>query len=103
SLNFKPDEDGEYSVLVRDHLKRGGATFVYCLEVAPVQSSLIVKFPDVARNDTQTRQYIAVPRGNRFASVVSVKRASAPGDLAFQPDALPKGIRLLSPSMPGKV
>jgi hypothetical protein len=103
SLNFKPDEEGEYSVLVRDHLKRGGPGFVYCVEVAPVQPSLSVKIPEVARNDTQSRQYIAVPRGNRFASLISIKRTSAPGDLSFSMDGLPKGMRLLPTTMPGKV
>jgi hypothetical protein len=103
SLNFKPDEDGEYTLLIRDHLKRGGAGFVYCVEVASVQPSLSVKIPEVARNDTQSRQYIAVPRGNRFVSLISVKRTSAPGDLSFSVDGLPKGVRLLPNPMPGKV
>ena len=103
SLNFKPDEDGEYTLLVRDHLKRGGAGFVYCVEVAPVQTSLTIKIPEVARNDSQSRQYIAVPQGNRFASLISVKRTSAPGDLNFRVDNLPKGVRLIPNPMPGKV
>ena len=87
SVNFKPDEDGEYAVLVRDHLKRGGPDFVYCVEVAPVEPSLTVKIPEVARNDTQSRQYIAVPRGNRFATLVSVKRTGLSGDLSFRVDS----------------
>jgi len=64
SLAFKPDVAGDYAVVVRDHLKRGGPDYVYCLEIAPVEPSLSVKIPEVARNDTQSRQYIAVPRGN---------------------------------------
>ena len=103
SVNFKPDEDGEYSVLVRDHLKRGGPEFVYCVEVAPVEPSLTVKIPEVARNDTQSRQYIAVPRGNRFATLMSVKRASLSGDLVFRADGMPQGVTLAAETMPGKV
>ena len=103
SVNLKPDEDGEYTVLVRDHLKRGGPDFVYCVEVAPVESSLTVKIPEVARNDTQSRQYIAVPRGNRFATLVSVKRANLSGDITFRAEALPQGVKLATETMPGKV
>lgn len=103
SINFKPDEDGEYSVLVRDHLKRGGPDFVYCVEVTPIEPSLTLKIPEVARNDTQTRQYIAVPRGNRFATLMSVRRANLGGDLVFRADDLPKGVTLAAETMPGKV
>lgn len=103
AVNFKPEEDGEYTVLVRDHLKRGGAGFVYCVEVAPVEPSLAVKIPEVARNDTQSRQYIAVPRGNRFATLISVKRSNLSGDLAFHAEGLPAGVVLAAEAMPGKV
>ena len=103
SVNFKPEEDGEYTVLVRDHLKRGGPDFVYCVEVAPVEPSITVKIPEVARNDTQSRQYIAVPRGNRFATLISVRRANLAGDLKLSADDLPKGVRLLAETLPAKI
>ena len=102
-VTLKSEEDGEYAVLVRDHLKRGGPDYVYCVEVAPVSPSLTVKIPEVARNDTQTRQYITVPRGNRFATMVSVKRANFSGDLAFKMDGLPTGVALQADTMSGKV
>jgi len=102
SLNFKPDEDGDYTVLVRDHLKRGGPDFVYCLEVAPVEPSITVKIPEVARNDTQGRQYIAVPRGNRFATLISVRRANVASELVFSADALPRGVKLHAEILPAK-
>jgi hypothetical protein len=103
SVTFKPDEDGEYAVLVRDHLRRGAPDFVYCVEVAPVEPSLVVKIPEVARNDTQSRQYIAVPRGNRFTTLISVRRANVTGDINFSVDGLPNGVKLEAETMPGKV
>lgn len=103
AVTFKPDEDGEFAVRVRDHLRRGGAEFVYSVEVAPAEPSLTVKFPEVARNDSQSRQYLAVPRGNRFATLLSVRRTASPGDLTIRGEGLPKGLRLLTPAMPGKV
>src|SRR4030095_15980920 len=78
-------------------------SFVYCLEIAPVASTLGLKIPEVARNDTQTRQYIAVPKGNRFATLVSVKRANFSSDLEFKVDDLLTGLRLRSEPMPAKV
>jgi hypothetical protein len=101
-VNFKPDEDGDYTVLVRDHLRRGGADFVYCLEVAPVEPGITVKISEVARNDTQGRQYIAVPRGNRFATLISVRRANVASELTFRADYLPNGVRLLAETLPAK-
>ena len=103
ALNFKPDEDGEFALLVRDHLKRGGPDFVYCVEVAPVEPSITVKIPEVARNESQTRQYIAVPRGNRFATLMSVRRANVGGDIAFQAASLPSGVKLRAETLPAKV
>ncbi len=103
SLTFKPAEDGEFTVLVRDHLKRGGQDFVYCVEVAEVQPSITVKIPDVARNDTQTRQYIAVPRGNRFATLMSARRANLSADVEFRADQLPDGVKLRAETLPAKV
>jgi len=94
TLTFKPDEDGDFAVLIRDHLKRGGPDFVYALEVAPVTPSLSLKIPDVARNDTQSRQYIAVPRGNRFATLVGIKRANLSGELVLHPGGLPDGVTM---------
>ncbi|HXG48991.1 MAG TPA: PPC domain-containing protein [Methylomirabilota bacterium] len=100
ALSFKPDEDGEFTLLVRDHRRRGGPDFVYCVEVAPVEPVLTLKIPEVARNDTQSRQYIAVPRGNRFATAVSVRRSGVAGDLRFRAEALPAGVRMLVEPMP---
>lgn len=103
SINVKVDEDGEYAFFVRDFLRRGGPDFTYCVEVAPVAPSIAVRIPEVARNDSQTRQYIAVPRGNRFATLMSVRRANVAGDVNFMAAPLPAGVKLNSETMPGKV
>ena len=103
SINVKVDEDGEYAFFVRDFLRRGGPDFTYCVEVAPVAPSIAVRIPEVARNDSQTRQYIAVPRGNRFATLMSVRRANVSGDVNFMAAPLPAGVKLNAETMPGKV
>lgn len=103
SINIKADEDGEYTFFVRDFLRRGGPDFTYCVEVAPVAPSLAVRIPEVARNDSQSRQYIAVPRGNRFANLMSVRRANVAGEVNFMAAPLPSGVKLNAETMPGKV
>ena len=102
ALNFKSEEDGEFTLLVRDQLKRGGPDFVYCAEIAAVEPGITTKIPEVARNDTQTRQSIAVPRGNRFATLMSVRRANVAGDITFHAAALPDGVKLRAETLPAK-
>jgi hypothetical protein len=44
-----------------------------------------------------------VPRGNRFATLVSVKRANVASELAFHADDLPKGVKLRAEALPAKI
>ena len=56
-LKFTPPATTNYFVRIRDTLGRGGPDFAYRIEVTPVAPHLAVKIPEVARNDTQSRQY----------------------------------------------
>ena len=82
-LKFTPPETTNYFVRVRDTLGQGGRDFVYRVEIVPVAARLALKIPEVSRNDTQSRQFISVPRGNRFATLISAKRANFGGELVF--------------------
>ena len=64
---------------------------------------LEVKIPEVARNDTQARQCIAVPRGNRFATLISAKRANFGGELVFGAEGLPAGVTLQADRMAANI
>jgi hypothetical protein len=57
----------------------------------------------VARNDSQSRQFITVPRGNRFATMISAKRANFAGDLTFNVADLPPGVKMSSETLPGRL
>lgn len=103
SLKFTPSADGEYFVAVKDQLRQGGPDYVYRVEVVAVQPSLSLSIPQVARNDSQTRQYIAVPRGNRFATLISARRGNFSGDLTFSMEGLPTGVRMIADAMPDKI
>ena len=93
-LKFTANASTNYLLRIYDKLGHGGRDFTYRIEVAPVKPGLSVKIPEVARNDTQSRQYIAVPRGNRFATLVGVKRANFGGELVLEAPELPKGVSL---------
>ncbi len=72
-LKFTPPASTNYFIRVYDKLGHGGRDFAYRIEITPVKAALSIKIPEVARNDTQSRQFIAVPRGNRFATLIAAK------------------------------
>lgn len=102
-LRWTVPADGEYFVRVKDQLGQGGLDYVYRVEVTLVQPTLAVTIPEAARNDTQTRQWIAVPRGNRYALLVNCKRANWAGDVRVAMEALPPGITLTADTLSSKL
>ena len=97
-FRFQVPEDGEYAIRVIDHLGRGGPEFVYRVEFTPVSPSLTLGIPRVTRYG-QERQQIVVPRGNRYATLVSANRANFGGELVLDGKDLPEGITMTAPPM----
>jgi hypothetical protein len=97
-LRFTVPADGEYCVKVADHLAAGGSEYVYRVEVTPVQPKLVVTIPPVA-NNSQERQTIVVPRGNRFATLVRATRSDFAGELKIEAPDLPPGVTLSAENM----
>ena len=93
--------DGNYFVRVSDHLERGGPTFVYRLEVVASVPELVFSSPEYSVNDTHLRQFVAVPRGGRYATLVNISRNNVSGDFKWQTPNLPPGVKLLNDIMPG--
>jgi hypothetical protein len=102
-LKITPSESTNYFVKIDDRLGLGGPDFVYRIEVTTVTPEITVKIPEVSRNDTQSRQFIPVPRGNRFATLISVKRANLSGEVQFEAPGLPPGMQLLAEGMAGNI
>ena len=92
-LRFTVPADGDYCIKVADQLGAGGSEYVYRVEVTPVQPKLLVTIPPVA-NNSQERQTIVVPRGNRFATLVRATRSDFAGELRIEAPDLPPGITL---------
>ncbi len=102
ALKFSVPADGEYVIGIRDQFENGGANHAYRIEVTPQQPSVVMSIPQVARNESQARQFITVPRGGRFATMMSAKRANFAGDVNFHIGDLPSGVKMVADVLPGK-
>ncbi len=104
---INPPADGLYTIRVTDHLERGGPNFVYRLELVASQPMLTFASPQYTVNDTQYRQFMAIPRGGRMVLLQNFSRSNVSGDFNFDAPNLPQGVKLLTtlapkdqPSMP---
>ncbi len=97
-LHFKVPRDGAYYLSVRDQLSRGGPIFTYRVEVTPAVPDVALTIPEM-RKDTQERQTIVVPRGNRYGAIFRVKRSDVGGTLKVSPRDLPPGITAQSDAL----
>jgi hypothetical protein len=91
-LRWKAPEDGEFIIAIRDQLFRGGPTFTYRIEINTVVKKVATWLPEMVINSSQERRAIPVPKGNRYATLVRVKRMDEGGDLNLNPEGLPDGV-----------
>jgi hypothetical protein len=92
-FRFTVPEDKEYAIYVTDHLRKGGPAYAYRLEITPIEPRLTLNIPRVEQY-SQVRQAVAVPRGNRYAALVSLGRADFGGDVVVSAGGLPAGVAL---------
>lgn len=92
--------DGNYYVRVTDHLERGGPNFVYRLELVASQPQLTFASPHYTVNDSQYRQFMAIPRGGRMVLLENFTRSAVSGDFKFEAAGLPQGVKLLTELAP---
>jgi len=95
-----PPADGDYILSVTDQLHQGGPDYTYRVELTPVEPRLALSIPEVQPN-SQERQAIAVPRGNRFATLIRATRSDFGGDLLISSPDLPPGVKLSCDTLPG--
>ncbi len=91
-VRWKAPEDGEYFIAIRDQLNQGGANYIYRIEIKAVEARITTWLPEMTQNQNQDRRAIAVPKGNRYASLVRIKRWDIGGDVVLEPKDLPPGI-----------
>lgn len=98
-LRWKAPADGEFIIHMRDQLFRGGPTFVYRVEVTSIQPRLTAWLPEMTINQNQDRRAMVVPKGNRYASLLRIKRADIGGEVHVEPADLPAGIQVSAPAI----
>ncbi|MEY2880869.1 MAG: hypothetical protein RLZZ15_3249 [Verrucomicrobiota bacterium] len=96
-------DDGDYTVKIADQLGRGGPTFAYRVEITEVPPTVALSIPDTARYDYETRKSIVVPRGNRFAALMTVTRDTFNDEVRLAFDGLPEGVTMAADKVPGNV
>jgi len=99
----KLPSDGEYVIRVRDKLEKGGAAYAYRVEATRREPSMELFIPDVRRRDSQSRQFVSVPRGNRWGIIIRADRQNFGGPIDIAAENLPEGVTMHAPRMPGNV
>ena len=94
-------EDKEYTVRVHDHLNKGGPDYFYRIEVTAIQPTVSTGIPKVDGNNpaNQDRQTVVVPKGNRYACLVTATRGDFGGPLVVGLDRLPPGVSVAAEAM----
>jgi hypothetical protein len=95
-LRWTAPADGDFFVQVHDQLMRGGPLYAYRVEITKVEPALITYLPEMVINSSQQRRSVPVPKGNRYATLVAVKRADASGDAIITAKGLPAGVTAIS-------
>src|SRR5579872_606515 len=70
-IRFGVPADGDYVINVRDHLGNGGVAYVYRVELTPIKPALALSTNEFVQYVQPT---VSVPKGNRFALVLSAAR-----------------------------
>lgn len=95
-LRFAVPADGDYFIMIHDHLKAGGVDYAYRIEIAPVKAELTMGLPE-------KQQYIPTTvtcfKGNRVAALVSASRANFGGELVLDIQGLPPGMTFQAPPL----
>lgn len=92
-LRWAAPEDGEFCLMVKDQLGRGGPLFVYRVEVTRVLPQVALWLPEMTINSSQDRRAVPVPKGNRYATLVKARRADAATGFEILANQLPAGVK----------
>lgn len=94
---FRAPVDGRYRMRIRDHLYQGGEDMVYRVEIRVIRPGLSLITPPVRRNDSQSRQWAAVPRGNRAFLLLRLNRREFGDEVDLSCADMPPGVTMHSP------
>jgi hypothetical protein len=92
-MRFNPPADGEYALFIFDQLRHGGPDYTYRIELTPVKPALGLSIPAYALF-SQERNWVSIPRGNRFATLIRGTRSDFGGELTLSCPDLPPGVTM---------
>ena len=96
-LEFDAKEDGLHTVRIYDHLRGGGPTYGYRIEVTTPTPSVDLVLKELRRDESQV---VCVPIGGSGAMVVTGQRNRYNGEVNLTLDGLPKGVTATTFPMP---
>jgi hypothetical protein len=89
--------DGKYTVRIRDMLGSGKPGYTYLMELRRILPELEVSLPE--RRITE-EVVLAVPRGQRMAAVMNLRRRDYNDAAVIEPIDLPAGVKLVDANYP---
>lgn len=96
-LEFDAQEDGNHTVRIYDHLRGGGPTYAYRIEVSTPTPAVNLTLKELRRDEAQV---VSVPIGGSTAMVVSAQRDRYNGVVNLSLDGLPAGVTATTFPMP---
>lgn len=95
-IRFTAPNDGDYVVNISDHLKNGGPTYAYRVELSPIKPALKLSVAEFVQYVQPT---VSVPKGNRFALMINASRIDCGGNITIKGVDLPPGVTIEAPTM----
>jgi hypothetical protein len=99
-IRFTAPSNGDFIINVGDHLKNGGPTYAYRVELTPIK-------PAVKLTVAEFVQYVqptaSVPKGNRCALMINASRIDCGGVISIKGLDLPPGMTIETFPMPANM
>lgn len=99
-IRFTAPNDGDFVINVGDHLKNGGPTYAYRVELTPIKAALKLSVAEFVQYVQPT---VSVPKGNRFALMINANRIDCGGTVNIKGLDLPPGMTIETIPMPANL
>ncbi len=96
-LEFDAKVDGNHTVRIYDHLRKGGPTFCYRIEVTKPEPGVALTLKELRRSEAQV---VSVPVGGSAAMVMTATRDRYNGEVNLNLEGLPAGVTATTFPMP---
>ena len=94
------NKDAEYVIRISDHLGKGSPKHVYRIETIRLEPEFSASIPMFGNRDSQSRQMLPIPKGNRVATSLTLTKKNFSGELDFLVKNLPPGVTAEIPKAP---